>query len=167
MKLDLREIIEIPGSSIPFECELETESLVFPQIREYRVPPIARGIVKNIAGALIAEGEIEAEMLQVCDRCLEEFEAKTIIPISVPLTNVPEDAESADLFLFFGDELELLELVESVFLFEMDAKSLCCEDCLGLCPDCGVNLNREECACDEKIDPRLAVLGQLLDTKDE
>ena len=167
MRLDLREIIEIPGSSLPFECELEPEFLMFPQIREYKKLPMARGVVKNVAGALIVEGGLEARMLQVCDRCLEEFEAEIAVDISVPLTNVPEDAESADLFLIDGDELELSELVESVFLFEMDAKSLCEEDCRGLCADCGVNLNREECECGKKIDPRLAVLGQLLDTKDE
>ena len=35
MKLDLREIIEVPGGSVPFEAELETEGLDFPAILRY------------------------------------------------------------------------------------------------------------------------------------
>ena len=56
MFLNLREIIEIPGGSVPFECELETEGLDFPQIKEYKAKPYAEGRVYNEAGVLRLEG---------------------------------------------------------------------------------------------------------------
>ena len=75
MFLNLREIIEIPGGSVPFECELETEGLDFPQIKEYKAKPHAEGRVYNEAGVLRLEGELTAEMICVCDRCGCEFES--------------------------------------------------------------------------------------------
>ena len=163
MKLDLREIIEVPGSSVSFACELETETVMFPHIREYITPPRASGVVKNSAGLLTLEGTLTARLTQVCDRCLEEFTADKTVPLSAVLADSPQDAESAEVFPLSGDELDLSDVLEALFVLEMDSKSLCREDCLGLCPDCGANLNEGDCSCGKKIDPRLAVLGQLLD----
>ena len=41
MLLDLREIIEVPGKSVPFRCELEPEELLNESIRAYRSKPVA------------------------------------------------------------------------------------------------------------------------------
>ena len=76
MRLDLREIIEIPGGSIPFDCELETDRLDFPSVRAYRAKPRAEGRVYNEAGVLHLTGELSADMLCVCDRCGGEFESE-------------------------------------------------------------------------------------------
>lgn len=47
----------------------------------------------------------------------------------------------------------------------LPTRDLCREDCRGLCPKCGKNLNEGDCDCDRKeIDPRLAVLKKFLDT---
>ena len=45
----------------------------------------------------------------------------------------------------------------------MDGKHLCSEDCKGLCPTCGKDLNEGPCGCGKEVDPRLAVLAKLLD----
>ena len=45
----------------------------------------------------------------------------------------------------------------------METKFLCSEDCKGLCPRCGKNLNLGPCGCRKEPDPRFAVLEQLLD----
>ena len=57
----------------------------------------------------------------------------------------------------------LKELVLSDLLLNLPMKHLCREDCKGLCPGCGVNLNREPCRCKKQVDPRWAALEQLLD----
>ena len=75
MRLNLRDIIEVPGGSVPFSCELETEGLDFPSIREYLTKPYAEGRVWNEAGILRLEGVLTAELLCVCDRCGEEFDS--------------------------------------------------------------------------------------------
>ncbi len=48
----------------------------------------------------------------------------------------------------------------------LDGKPLCKEDCKGLCPTCGKDLNEGPCGCKKELDPRLAVLAKLLDKKD-
>ena len=48
-------------------------------------------------------------------------------------------------------------------IMDMDMKVLCSEECKGLCPVCGKNLNLGPCGCRKQPDPRFAVLEQLLD----
>ena len=61
------------------------------------------------------------------------------------------------------DEILIPEL-----LLDMEMTVLCREDCKGLCPKCGKNLNDGDCGCDRReIDPRLAVLQEFLDRKKE
>ena len=55
------------------------------------------------------------------------------------------------------------DLLETVYILDMDTKYLCRPDCKGVCPECGQNLNEGPCSCRKKPDPRLAVLEQLLD----
>ena len=69
MRLNLREIIEIPGGSVPFSQELDTALLDFPSVRAYTAPITAEGKVVNTAGILTLQGRLHAQMLCVCDRC--------------------------------------------------------------------------------------------------
>ena len=62
-----------------------------------------------------------------------------------------------------GDWLNLDDLLETEFILDMPTKFLCREDCKGVCPKCGKNLNDGECDCRPDVDPRFAALAQLLD----
>ena len=75
--------------------------------------------------------------------------------------------EDDDIALLDDDEVYVTELARDAFILDMDTKTLCSEDCTGLCPGCGVNLNREACRCKKQVDPRLAKLAQLLAQDDE
>ena len=162
MRLNLREIIEIPGGSVPFECKLETEGLDFPSIKEYKGKPYAEGRVYNEAGVLKLEGLLQAEMTCICDRCGTEFESIKETPLDA--TIVEEDSEdNPELFVLEGDEIDLSEILSTCFILDMETKFLCREDCKGLCSTCGKNLNLGPCECRKPIDPRFAVLEQLLD----
>ena len=162
MRLNLREIIEIPGGSVPFKCELETEGLDFPSIKEYKSRPIAEGRVFNEAGILTLEGTLTAEMTCICDRCGAEFDSVKDTELSVTIVeeNTGDDPE---LYLLQGDEIDLDEILSTCFVLDMETKFLCTEDCKGLCSSCGANLNLGPCQCRKHIDPRFAVLEQLLD----
>ena len=58
-------------------------------------------------------------------------------------------------------------IIEQTLDFNLPHKVLCNEDCEGLCPECGANLNKETCSCSETasdedfIDPRFAKLKDL------
>ena len=60
--------------------------------------------------------------------------------------------------------VELDAPVTADILLELPSKHLCKEDCKGLCPKCGKNLNMGDCGCDlRETDPRLEILKSLLD----
>ena len=162
MRLNLSKIIEIPGGSVPFDCELDTEGLDFPSIRAYLNPPRAIGRIVNEAGVLRLEGTLTAELLCVCDRCGTEFESTKLTALHATIVE-EDDGENPELFLLEGSEVDLDEILVTNFVLDMETKFLCREDCKGLCPRCGKNLNLGPCACRKTVDPRFAVLEQLLD----
>ena len=162
MRLNLSAIIEMPGGSVPFQCELETEGLDFPSVRAYPRKPFAKGRVFNEAGILRLEGTLTAEMICVCDRCGGEVESLKEMDLDATIVEEnPEDDPS--LFVLEGNEIDLDELLSTLFILDMETKFLCKEDCKGLCPTCGKNLNLGPCGCRKSLDPRFAVLEQLLD----
>ena len=164
MKLNLREIIESPGSSVPLSRDLETDGLDFPSIVCYKEKPHASGRVCNEAGVLRMKGEIRAELICVCDRCAARYESAKVTPLSAVIVDRNEDnADDPELFFLDGNEIDLDEILSTLFILDMDTKFLCSEDCRGLCPRCGKNLNLGPCGCGKENDPRFAVLEQLLD----
>ncbi|MCR5664605.1 MAG: DUF177 domain-containing protein [Oscillospiraceae bacterium] len=162
MRLNLQEIFERPGASLPFEAELDTEGLDFPSVRAYLEKPKAVGRVLNEAGVLRLEGELRSKLLCVCDRCGAEFVSDKRTKLRAALVD-EVDEENPELFPLEGTEVDLDEILVTFFVLDMDSKVLCREDCRGLCPRCGKNLNLGPCGCGREIDPRLAVLEQLLD----
>ncbi len=162
MLLDLREIIEIPGASVPFECDIAADNLDFPSVVRYNSLPHAEGKVFNEAGILRLTGTVTAEMRCVCDRCGEEFD--TVKQTALDATIVEDDPDNdPELFVLEGDGIDLDEIVSTLFILDMETKFLCREDCKGLCSRCGKNLNLGPCGCRKQLDPRFAVLEQLLD----
>lgn len=163
MRLNLCEIIEMPGCSLPFKCLLETERLIAPSIKSFVSPPSAEGIILNSAGTLMLTGTIKAEMFCICDRCSAEFRCEKVLPLEAKIGVDVSDEDDPEVFPLDGNWLDLSDLLETCFILNTEAKFLCREDCPGLCPICGKNLGDGPCGCKKEIDPRLAVLGQLLD----
>lgn len=163
--MNLHELLLNPGSRLPFRWELSTDRLDFPAVLSYTAAPVGEGFIVNNAGALTLRGTLSAAMRCVCDRCAAEFDREVSYPLDIPLASELQDEENPDYFLLEGDELDLEELLETVFILNMDTRFLCREDCKGLCSRCGKNLNEGPCDCRTGSDPRLAVLEQLLDDK--
>ena len=164
--MNLRELIKSPGSRLSFTRELSTDRLALPAVLGYNVPPAAEGEIVNNAGALTLRCVIRADLHCQCDRCTREFDMPVNIPLEYGLAAELEDEEDPDYFLLNGDELDIDDLLESGYILNMDMQFLCRDDCKGLCPRCGADLNDGPCGCKAESDPRLAVLEQLLDDID-
>ena len=162
MWLDLRKIIETPGASAAFEVTLDPEHLRDPAILEFKLPPEARGEVVNTAGLLNLRGELTAEMTCVCDRCGTAFDRKKVLALDVPLAADVSDEASPEVFAIEGDGIDVGEVAATCFILNTETKCLCRDDCKGLCPQCGHDLNEGPCNCATPVDPRLAVLAGLL-----
>ncbi len=118
---------------------------------------------------LFFDGDVGGEATATCARCLERFPYELQKDFSVILTpETPLKGEielaAADLTQSFysGAEVDLTPLVYEQVLLALPTRPLCAEECRGLCPQCGANLNTGQCACTvERGDPRLAVLRSL------
>ena len=97
-----------------------------------------------------------------CDRCAVPFQRVKSLEINSLVASELEDEENDEILLLDGDELDVGEVVTTAFILDMDTKNLCSEDCKGLCPRCGANLNLGSCQCGREVDPRLAKLAELL-----
>jgi uncharacterized protein len=108
------------------------------------------------------EGEVEAN----CARCLEEFERPLEREFRFVILPRPaaddDDNDDEGVDHYSGDELDLGPLVTEQALLALELLPLCSEDCRGLCPKCGANLNREACSCDSKTGgPKLGHLFKV------
>ena len=117
------------------------------------------------------EGTVRTELELTCSRCLEAFRLPVdaafdlrYLPASAMSTEEERGIEEADLETsYYRDEqIDLNELMREQFYLALPMKPLCRDDCKGLCPQCGTNLNTGTCACATAWeDPRLAPLKQL------
>ena len=165
MRLNLKDIIYVPGASVPFEFQMDFSDLEFNGEKPVTKPVHVTGRVRNVADALVLEGEAATTLSLHCDRCWEPFEEEKVFSLDVLLATEVEN-EDSDIVLLDGHEIDLGELVREAVVLDMDTKHLCSENCKGLCSGCGVDLNHEDCRCKPEVDPRLASLAKLLEDKD-
>lgn len=168
-KIDVSKIYNGETKEIPFSFNLspaDTESmdLFFPEPVNVsgRVYEKARG--KNNAESYVElEFSIKGFFETHCARCScdlkREFCFDRVYGISKKLIN------DSDEYIEVPDGLlDIEELAESVFYLELPTKVLCKDDCKGLCPVCGCDLNYKECGCKRNIGANtLEELKKLLD----
>lgn len=167
MKLDLKQVAREPGASLPFDFELDMSRFEWNGERPVSGPVHVEGRVRNMAGALVLNAKLSARLSLVCDRCTKPFSREKTAEYETLLSDQLENGENDEIVLLDKDmQLDLDELMGDVFILDLDTKNLCSEDCRGICPGCGVDLNEGTCRCKKEIDPRLAKLAQLLEQDD-
>jgi uncharacterized protein len=97
-------------------------------------------------GAVRVKGDMSAAVRFECVRCLDRMERD--IPLDFDEIFVkPGYAGDEDGYRYTGEEISLDKMVYDAILLSMPQQILCREDCRGLCPTCGANLNETECGC--------------------
>lgn len=163
MVLDVKRIINTPGGRIDFRFEQDFSDVDFGGVCPAVAPVLVVGQVVNIAGMLRLQMELNTTLSCVCDRCGAPFEKDFRHECEYLLAEELEDEDNDEILLLESGTVDLGELSLEAFVFNMDTKTLCKEDCKGLCSGCGADLNHESCRCKKEIDPRLAVLQKLLE----
>ena len=163
MVLDVKRIINTPGGRIDFRFEQNFSDVDFGGVCPAVDPVLVVGEVVNIAGMLRLQMKLDTTLSCVCDRCGVPFEKEFSHACEYLLAEELEDEDNDEILLLEAGTIDLGELSLETFVFNMDTKTLCKEDCKGLCSGCGADLNYESCRCKKEIDPRLAVLQKLLE----
>jgi DUF177 domain-containing protein len=115
-------------------------------------------------------GTVKTTLELPCSRCLEPYtlpvDQRFDLRYQPHAQNTGEgerEIEEDDLTTAFydNDEIDLGQLMREQFYLALPMKPLCSDDCKGLCPACGANLNRDACDCNRSWeDPCLAALKQ-------
>ena len=116
--------------------------------------PVAYSIdVTNTGDALLVTGSAEGRAKTACSRCLSDVELPLIGEIEGYFlieddACAPEDMDDDEFDVLPADKkIDLATLIRAALLLELPLVPLCDDDCLGLCPQCGANLNEGPCAC--------------------
>jgi uncharacterized protein len=169
VKIDISKIVDEP---LPFDHELRVEA--------DRLGPdqVAGPISVHLTGEVRPHGELfsisgrcAADGPLTCSRCLEpvpwqvaeDYSFEYRMPASAPLEAESSlDEDELDVAFLQGEELDLVELAAEQVLLAMPMRILCDEECAGLCPRCGANLNQtDDCGCKPEVDPRWGALADL------
>ncbi|MGL5695069.1 MAG: YceD family protein, partial [Peptostreptococcaceae bacterium] len=115
-------------------------------------PINVNGKISNTNKGMYLDVDVNFTVLDDCSRCLDEVEVPVDYSIQGFLVKEDYDEDSFedyDAFIYDGQEVNLLDLIERTVDFNLTAQVLCSEECEGLCPECGGNLNKKGCSCDE------------------
>lgn len=149
--LNVTNILKNPGQAFPFEADAvieEMEMLGDPvRIEDVAVKGTAIGSEERVS----IEANATATVISRCARCLEAVRLPLAAEIHADFVRQP-DPDDPDQYPYEASTLELTDAIRDALVLELPLRFLCREDCKGLCPKCGANLNTGSCTCQEGDD---------------
>ena len=168
MLIDLSEILSLEGKTQVIEAPVSMDSFQS-KLGSFPVKdkePVILTITNTGKKVLHLEARGSVTLSIPCDRCLKE------VPVDFPFAlerdmdmKVSEEDRIKDLDeinYVTGCSLDVDQLVHNEILIHWPLRVLCKENCRGICPKCGMNLNEGTCDCDQFVpDPRMAVISDI------
>ena len=161
MLISVSELLKLDNSTLPISVEVDLKDVSFhPLSVTFSEPVLVNGVMKNAGGVITLEATAEGKYNTLCDRCAKEigesisFEVReNFVKDSSGLENDPEA------IVLQGQAFDIKDVLSRTAFAAIPLKHLCSEDCKGICPNCGVNLNEQTCDCkDDEWAPRFEVL---------
>jgi len=135
------EIVEIPDEGTDVEGELPFSAVAIEDTERWTFSTPFRYSLHfsaiNAGKDLLVQGSVSGSVQVLCDRCEDEFSW------DFSEKNLCYTFENA-----FGTTIDLTDFIREDILLSFPQQFLCSEDCQGLCPQCGQNLNHGECDCE-------------------
>ncbi len=159
MQINLLNIFANGENDYLLNCELEQDYVVIDGDFKYFTKPLSVNGVITMLGK--DEYRFRADLAfsygTLCDRCAKDVIEDVEFSIDKEI-NIDVDEEE----YLQGSVLDIDDLVFEEVYLNLPVKTLCDDECKGLCPNCGADLNQITCDCeDDNIDPRLANLKEL------
>lgn len=177
-------VVDIPPEGEDLNFELPQEELNFrlaedkrnagkesvaPLIYKLTGNPKAKIHIQLEGSTVVITGEVEADYASQCSRCLEEVRRAVKAPIHMilkhtnSLAKVEAQEEDLNFGYYEGEEVDCDGFTADLLFLALPFSELCQDDCRGLCPSCGRNLNQGSCECKpEKFkDQRFKILEQI------
>lgn len=117
---------------------------------------------------LVATIELDGKVGLECSRCLDSIHHKIETDFTEMFALSKKEVSENAILISEDHTIDFYPILEEYVVLAQPSHTLCKDDCKGLCVECGANLNREDCGHDqESIDPRFAVLKELLEEEDD
>ena len=168
MLVNVTDVFTSEGKVLTQEFAWETAEITHDG-SSYPVKSSSRLLLK-LTNTAQGEALVEAKLQFVagipCDRCLEdvryEFALDFAKHVDIGLSDAELTEELDESNFIDGYHLDVDKLLSNEILSGWPEKVLCKEDCKGLCPVCGQNLNTKSCDCEDTgLDPRMSVVRDL------
>jgi len=164
-------LTEITAGGLSLVGEVTAEDLDLTPDDAVLAGPLAVSLdLTNIEGLVAVTGVLEGTIVRQCVRCLKEYEdplafsvraAFVAEPKSSPrhpkridprkaraeVVEVESEEEPDDQYHYQGNQLDLASMLREHVILSAPMQPLCSDDCLGLCAQCGKNLNEGPCQC--------------------
>jgi uncharacterized protein len=181
MALPVLRLHEIPDEGLNLSCDVQADDLAL-EPEDVRIPNgLALALNAVRAGTTVhVTGTLNGTARRQCVRCLKEYDDALWLSVAeeyhrdTDVKNRPAGREPSersgddaddDGYAYTGEEIELGEMLREHILLAAPMQPLCREECRGLCPVCGQDLNVRRCDCrEEQIQSPFAVLKKLRDT---
>lgn len=167
MKIDITPLFQRNGAVLPLEfTEWEDGNSDYLGVVEFVEPVKIEGTLKNENEVFVLEAKGGTEVLLWCDRCLAPVRKEFCFEIKERFAHTGSENEETE--TFSGDQIDLADFVKRGIMEVLPMKVVCREDCKGLCPVCGKDLNKGDCDCDTTYrDPRFESLRALFNDDEE
>jgi uncharacterized protein len=165
--VDLRRLGLRPGEELTDEHEVAIAPLELGGQRYAAVPELvpAELTVTRAANGTTLRLRLTTQLHGPCYRCLDDAAFDQPIDVREYQADDPEGDEELESVYVADGRIDLSAWGRDSIVLALPDKILCREDCAGLCPVCGKNLNREPHGHEgEELDPRWADLAELRDS---
>ncbi|TAN45512.1 MAG: DUF177 domain-containing protein [Nitrospirae bacterium] len=169
MKITVSEINE-EGLELELNDQIESDALKL-------LSPVHSVLrIDRIAAEVTVKGVVSSKVALQCGRCLKNFDLELksrIDDVYRPIQEMEKEVhaelkgDELDTGFYSGDVIDTDDVLIEQLLLSAPMKPLCSEDCKGICPVCGADLNTIQCDCEQGDgDPRFAVLKKLKERKE-
>ena len=163
MKVNISSIASTDGGELSFVGDAFFETVTFCGNKfVFENGAKIDGKIVNQAGSFFLTAAVNLGFETLCARCGKPVHEDFSFELNEKLIKEGSNSTDEDAVVFSGDEIDVVDLAVNGFLMEAPGRFLCKEDCEGLCPVCGKDLNEGACSCDDdKVDPRFAILDNI------
>lgn len=165
LKCDITDILDQAGEEIVFSGSFDLDSVMIGERKlKFNTPVFAEGILRNVGHGILAEGKYQTTIVNECSRCLDEFDQELTGKVEelFVLDTSKYSSENREVFPITNRIIDIEPAIYQLVITEIPFKPLCKNDCAGICPTCGKNLNKETHDCkEEAIDIRMSKLKDI------
>lgn len=166
------EVDKVHAAGTPFAKRYAPDRLTLDdEVGHLTTPAEVSGCAFRRGNQIRLQGDVKTNVRVRCDRCLSfvtvpvdaHFDV-AYIPAADDVSdeNIELQEDDLDFSVFEDGAIDLDELVREQVLLALPSRLLCREECRGLCPTCGVDLNADACSCGTReVDPRWSALKDL------